>query len=37
MAFPADMAKGDEATVVVAQLDARGTALGGATAIYRVA
>jgi hypothetical protein len=35
--FPADMAKGDAATVVVAQLDARGTALGGATAIYRVA
>jgi hypothetical protein len=37
MAFPADMAKGDEATVVVAQVDAEGPALGGATAIYRVA
>jgi hypothetical protein len=37
MAFPTDMAKGDEATVVVAQVDAEGAALGGATAIYRVA
>ncbi len=37
IAFPADMKGGDEATVVVAQVDAEGAALGGATAIYRVA
>ena len=36
IAFPADLKRGDEGTVVVAQIDAEGAALGGATAIYRV-
>jgi hypothetical protein len=37
MAFPTDMVKGDEGTVVVAQVDQEGRTFGGATAIYRVA
>lgn len=37
VALPANMARGDEGTLVVSQVDASGAALGGATAIYRVA
>jgi hypothetical protein len=37
IAFPADVRQGDEASVVVAQVDAEGTAVGGATVIYRTA